>query len=249
MIAADLNHDGKIDLAGVGGPLGLVTLLNLAQPPPFTLVSSASFAISPAAPDSMVTAFGNNLTTTTASAGSSALPATLGGTSVTVAGIAAPLIYVSPSQINFEIPSGIATGVNNVIVAAPTGATLTAPITIQPVAPSIFIQNSSGLAVADLVRITNGVQTVTTVSGPISLAPDSVYLVLYGTGIRGANGNVTATIEGAQALVTYAGPQPDFPGLDQVNILLLRSLTGSGSVSIVLSASGIDSNTVYVSIQ
>jgi uncharacterized protein (TIGR03437 family) len=249
MIAADLNHDGTIDLAGVGGPLGLVTLLNLTKPPSFTLVSSASFAISPAAPDSMVTAFGKNLTTTTVSAGSSALPFTLGGTSVAVGGIAAPLLYVSPSQINFEVPPGIATGIGNVIITAPNNATLTAPMTIQPVAPSIFIQDASGIAVADLVSITNGIQTITTVPGPISLAPDSVYLVLYGTGIRGADGNVTATIDGTQASVAYAGPQPDFPGLDQVNILLPRSLAGGGLVSIVLSASGIESNTVHVAIQ
>lgn len=254
-VAADFNRDGRIDFAGLAAPLGVNVLLNMTPPPAFTLVSSATFAIGPAAPESLVTAFGKNLTTATASAPSSTLPLTLGGTSVTVGGAAAPLLYVSPSQINFEIPPGIPNGViptaitANVVITTPNGTTLSAPLTIQPVAPSIFIQDASGLALAGLVSITDGVQTITAVNGPISLAPDSVYLILYGTGLRGAAGNVTANIQGIDAPVSYAGAQPDFPGLDQVNIPLPKSIAGAGLVSIVVTAGGLESNTVQVSIQ
>ena len=91
---------------------------------------------------------------------------------------------------------------------------------------------------------------VTTVSAaPVSLAPNAVYLILYGTGIRGAGSDVSVTIQGTEAHVTYSGPQPDFPGLDQINVLLPKSLTGSGLVNIVLTASGLESNTVTLTIQ
>jgi uncharacterized protein (TIGR03437 family) len=238
-----------VDLAGFQAG-EVVVSLNISQPPPpFTVVSAASFTAGPAAPDSIVAAFGKNLTSATASAGSIPLPVTLGSTSITVAGTAAPLLYVSPSQINFEIPSGTSAGDANVVISAPGGATLTGTVTIQAVAPSLFTLNAAGLAAANVISVSNGVQTTSSVYASINVASGEVYLILYGTGIRGAAGAVRAYVQGMEVPVTFAGAQPDFPGLDQVNILLPPSLAGSGSVNIVLTASGIESNTVSVSIQ
>lgn len=58
------------------------------------------------APGSLVSVLGSNLSANTVSANTSAqsLPTTLGGTQVYVNGIAAPLLYVSPNQINIQIP-------------------------------------------------------------------------------------------------------------------------------------------------
>jgi uncharacterized protein (TIGR03437 family) len=81
----------------------------------------------------------------------------------------------------------------------------------------------------------------------VGTATEKVYLILYGTGIRNAN-SVTVKIQGLNAPIGYAGPQGDFPGLDQVNVLLPKALAGSGSVGIVLTADQIIANTVYVSI-
>jgi uncharacterized protein (TIGR03437 family) len=249
MAAADFNRDGRVDLAGFQAG-EVVVSLNISQPPPpFTVVSAASFTAGPAAPDSIVAAFGKNLTSATASAGSIPLPVTLGSTSITVAGTAAPLLYVSPSQINFEIPSGTSAGDANVVISAPGGATLTGTVTIQAVAPSLFTLNAAGLAAANVISVSNGVQTTSSVYASINVASGEVYLILYGTGIRGAAGAVRAYVQGMEVPVTFAGAQPDFPGLDQVNILLPPSLAGSGSVNIVLTAFGIESNTVSVSIQ
>ena len=54
---------------------------------------------------------------------------------------------------------------------------------------------------------------------------------------------------GANAQVLYAGPQGAFVGEDQVNVLIPRSLAGSGSVPVVLTAYGESSNAVNVTIQ
>jgi uncharacterized protein (TIGR03437 family) len=52
--------------------------------------------------------FGENLAASAQRAPGTPLPTRLGGTSVTVGGIAAPLFYVSPGQINFQVPNAIA---------------------------------------------------------------------------------------------------------------------------------------------
>ena len=70
--------------------------------------------------------------------------------------------------------------------------------------------------------------------------------MLFGTGTRSAGeGGVTVNVQGLNAVVTYAGPQRDFPGLDQVNVLLPLELTGSGEVNIVLAAV-VNANTVHI---
>jgi uncharacterized protein (TIGR03437 family) len=87
---------------------------------------------------------------------------------------------------------------------------------------------------------------------PISLGVDTpVYLILYGTGIRNRSSlsNVHVTINGIAAPVLYAGAQPTYAGLDQVNIALPLGLRGSGSCQIVLSADGIYANPVFIAVQ
>jgi uncharacterized protein (TIGR03437 family) len=86
---------------------------------------------------------------------------------------------------------------------------------------------------------------------PIDLSPpgDQVFLLLFGTGIRGFTSTVTATVGGETVPVLFAGEQPIFVGLDQVNIgPLPLSLIGRGEVDIVLTADSIQTNTVTVTI-
>ena len=91
------------------------------------------------------------------------------------------------------------------------------------------------------------------VAVPINLggADEQVYLVLFGTGLRYASSPaaVTAKVGGVDAPVTFAGPQSEFVGLDQVNILLPRSLAGRGEVEVRLSVDGQEANPVRVSIR
>jgi uncharacterized protein (TIGR03437 family) len=67
----------------------------------------------------------------------------------------------------------------------------------------------------------------------------SPYLVLYGTGIRGAAPtNVSVQIGNVAAPVQYAGPQGSYPGLDQVNALLPSSLQGRGQLVVTITVNG-----------
>jgi len=68
------------------------------------LVDAASFAPTGGHPGAIVTIFGTNLAAATATAQAYPLPRRLGGTTVTWSGIQAPLFYVSPTQINLQVP-------------------------------------------------------------------------------------------------------------------------------------------------
>jgi uncharacterized protein (TIGR03437 family) len=91
------------------------------------------------------------------------------------------------------------------------------------------------------------------VNTPIDLSdrPGASVVELYGTGIRGRNRleSVSATIGGVPAKVQFAGPQPQYPGLDQVNIELSPELRGRGEVDLILLVNGRPVNTVKLAVQ
>jgi uncharacterized protein (TIGR03437 family) len=92
------------------------------------------------------------------------------------------------------------------------------------------------------------------VARPIDLGPatDQVFLLLYGTGIRGRGTAPTnsVTIAGLGQQVSYSGPQGEFVGLDQVNVRLNRNLAGRGLVEIKLTQNfSLESNTIKVNIR
>jgi uncharacterized protein (TIGR03437 family) len=139
---------------------------------------------------------------------------------------------------------------------------------IATVAPGFFTANGDGTCVvsADLIRVNSVMQAQTAsfpfhcgqtqgscVADPIDLSgPDSFYLLLFGTGIRGRSSlsAVNATVGGVSVPVLYAGPQSEYPGLDQVNIgPLPASLTGRGQLTIAVKVDGKDAPPVTVAIR
>ncbi|MCI0363864.1 MAG: hypothetical protein L0219_08285, partial [Phycisphaerales bacterium] len=89
-------------------------------------VSAASFRGSPLAAEAIVSAFGASLATATQSATVSPLPTTLAGTTVNVRDGAgterlSPLFFVSPTQINYQIPAGTPTGGATITVTSGDG--------------------------------------------------------------------------------------------------------------------------------
>jgi uncharacterized protein (TIGR03437 family) len=218
------------------------------------------------AAESIVSVYGTDLAGGTATATTVPLPTSLDGNTVTVtdsAGVARPayLFYVSPLQVNFEIPAGTATGTATVTFQNQNGTVQSTTIQIGSISPGLFEQNSSGLAAALFLPVISGVQqswqaVYQVVAGnvvpfPISLGPstEQVFLEMYGTGIRDAK-SVTVTVGGLSVPVTYYGAAPGFAGEDQVNIgPLPQSLAGKGSVNILLTADGQAANTVNVTIQ
>jgi uncharacterized protein (TIGR03437 family) len=232
-------------------------------------VHSAAAPSSAVAPNSLASLYGANLASTTMQALTQPLPLTLGGVTLTVTDAAgvqriAPLVYVSPGQINFVIPDGTAPGTATFTVTNGSAQqTLTAAI--QSTAPTLFSMNGTGsgvaAALAVAVQVPSQVQSPVPVfqcdssgcvSVPINVGIDRpVYVSFYGTGIRNRSSlaNVTVTIQGTSVPVLYAGPASGYAGLDQVNVGLPLSLHGSGESNVVLTVDGQVSNTVTINVQ
>jgi uncharacterized protein (TIGR03437 family) len=228
---------------------------------------STSFTSGPAAPESLVSGFGENLAASAAAGDPGHLPTSLNGVSVTVtdssgtSGVA-PLYYVSAAQINYMIPAGLAPGLARVVVRNGDTVVSAGTTEIGAVAPSIFTANANGQGVAAanaVIAANGGAQQVKPVfacgagsCAAVPVAPGSpgapTILELYGTGIRGRAdlAAVTATVGGTNAPVLYAGPQSQYPGLDQVNLELPPGLTPGQTVDIVITVAGLRANVTYI---
>jgi uncharacterized protein (TIGR03437 family) len=178
-----------------------------------------------------------------------------------------PLFFVSPTQVNYQIPPGTATGIATVTIISGNDIVAAGTVQITTVAPGLFTADATGrgLAAAQVLRIkadnSQQYEPVTRfdaaqnkfVAVPIDFGPstDQVFLVLYATGLRyrSALAAVTARIGGVDAQVSYAGTQGSFVGLDQANLRLPRSLAGRGEVDVVLTVDGQTANTVRVNIK
>jgi uncharacterized protein (TIGR03437 family) len=238
-----------------------------------TSVSAADYGVT-VAPNSIVSLFAANIATQVSSATNpppAPLPTSLGGVSATItdsSGNATPisLIAVTPSQMNAVLPAGLQAGPAVVNLTTSSGARITGDAMLATAAPSLFSANETGRGTAAaqvVIGHADGSQTlipaIATCSSsgctpiPINLgsSTDQAYLVLFGTGIRGAGGAsaVTATVGNTACNATYAGPQNTYFGLDQVNVELPHSLAGSGTVNVVITAAGETANTVTVDIQ
>ncbi|MGI8741360.1 MAG: alkaline phosphatase family protein [Bryobacteraceae bacterium] len=217
------------------------------------------------APGAIASAYGSNLASAPATASVIPLPPALGGATVKVKDMlgnerAAGLFYVSPTQINFEMPPGTVNGVATVTIATAAGGTLTGTAQILSTSPGLYSANASGQGVAAALAVT--ATRDGNVSSPISLctailgcAPalidlsgGTVVLELYGTGLRGRSSlaNVTANIGPATGTVTYAGPQGTYAGLDQVNVQIPASLAGTGRQVLTVTVDGQTTNQVQV---
>ena len=219
-------------------------------------VSAASSENGPAAPGSVISAyslFGSSLAAATAAATSADWPTSLAGASVSVkdsAGTsrAATLQFVSPGQVNFRLPPDTATGFATATFNNGT-TSYNSNLNVVSCYPNLFI-DGAGLAKGYLVRVRGSQTTVEALGTAIDLGPatDQVFAVLYGSGL-GTVTSATATIGGVAATVAYAGTSGAYPGIDQYNILIPRSLAGKGSVAVVATASGRPSNSATITIQ
>ena len=230
----------------------------------FNAASFANDANKALTPDSIAAVFGAFITQNNQSYSGTTvpLPTTLGGVRVTIGNTAAGLFFVGPTQINLLVPSNLADGDVNIVVTNSDNSTRTGTFKIVRGAPGTFTAKSDGTGVAAAYTTENGLLfnpdfSSRDMSAGTTQAPNR--LVLFGTGIRNtpaANPNdgngvaeaVTVKIQGVPATVEYAGKQGQFEGLDQLNVIIPPELSGLGSLNIVVTANGRDSNVSTIKI-
>jgi uncharacterized protein (TIGR03437 family) len=120
-----------------------------------SVVSAGGFQAGPVAPGSIISLFGSNLAQRTTAA-SAPWPKILWGFSVFVNGVAAPLAYVSPTQINAQIPYETAPGQASLNVVAGDRVLRPIELTVQPIAPSLFVNGQNHVIAQNQDGASNG---------------------------------------------------------------------------------------------
>ncbi len=247
--------------ATTGVVTGVVSVPAGKQPavPKNGAVGGASFTIGmPLAVGSISTLFGQNLSSQTATAASLPLSASLGGTSVTINGIAAPLFYVSPTQINFFVPYELAGQTTATIAVSTSGGIVElsgVPIIAQ--APGIFeldsagdaaALHSNGTVVSSAAPASSGevVELFATGLGPVSNVPADGAAAPSGTL---ANDQIApaVTIGGVNAQVNFAGLAPGFVGLYQINVTVPSGLP-AGPAAVTISVGPLSGNSAILQV-
>jgi uncharacterized protein (TIGR03437 family) len=200
------------------------------------------------------------------------LPTALAGVTVKVTDSAsaerlAQLFFVSPQQINYLLPAGLAKGRATVTVLNGNEIAAAGTLQINDVSPGLFTANASGQGVPAAFAIqvkANGEQVFLPVAQfdtqqnrflPVPLevgaAGERLFLVLFGTGLRFRSGldKVTVKLGGVEAPIFFAGAQGQLDGLDQLNLEVPATLAGRGLVNVELSVDGQAANTVQIALK
>lgn len=227
-----------------------------------TIVNNASFrGDQPVAPGSWAAAFGTFAGVSATTATTFPLPKTLGGVTVKIDGVDAPLFDVRSNQITFLIPAAAAPGVRPVSITT-GGGTVNGNVRIIASAPGIFVKDTA-TPPRGAARNQDGV----TENSQAAPARRGEIISLFGTGpgpfnqtvrdgeIPGANPLITTRatpqvfIGGVQAEVQFSGLNPNAPGLWQLNAIIPDQAFITGRTAVRVFMDGVDSNEVTIFVQ
>jgi uncharacterized protein (TIGR03437 family) len=208
-------------------------------------VDAASFGAA-VAPGALISIFGVNLAPKNAAASQIPLPLSLAGVSVRFGNnVFAPLLFVSSTQINAQLPWEVASNGAATVIVNNNGVE-SAPRTVQVSSFSPAVFSSQGYAIAIHVDGTlvapktyaampgETLQLLTTGLGPVTPAP------VTGSNSLDVQRTTTTTpivsIGGAPARVTFSGLSPEFVGVYQVNFVVPFTVPDGDNVPLQIQA-------------
>jgi uncharacterized protein (TIGR03437 family) len=228
--------------------------------PAISGVTNAASFMTRISPGALASIFGTGFGTTAFQADDGFnWPTTAANVSVKVNGVAAPLDFISPGQINFQVPWATpTTGTVNVSVVMNGGSSNTASVAVGTAAPGLFYNQANGVAI---VQNTPSY----TLNDPSNPAPAGSTIVAYVTGtgpvspaakdgVPAPNSTLTnvtsaysAKVGTADATVSFAGLTPGYIGLAQMNIVVPPGLTpGVYPLSVTIDGQTSNSATIAV---
>ncbi len=235
-------------------------------PPRFTapgVVNAASYLAGPngepaaLTPGSLQSIFGSDLAGGTAAAQSLPLPLTLGNTTLRINGIAAPLLYISPGQINFQVPFELTGATAEMTIETPVGLSDAVTVAVRALHPGVFFNTATGVG-----AVLNADNT------PLDQNParpgEAIQIFVTGLGAvepAGRTGAAAAaephsltlstprvTIGGIDAEVGFSGLAPFYAGLYQVNATVPAALA-PGQYPLRIEIEGVPSNEVLIPVE
>ena len=211
------------------------------------LANGASF-LHNYAPGMALSVFGTGLAPAIQLDGVLPLPLTMQGVSATVNGVAAPLYYVSPTQINLQIP--YETGARTAVVGINNNGKLASfSFDTSVTAPGIFVQNGNLVPVASGKP---GGVLVLFMTGEGDVTP-----ALF-TGASPAAGTtvdklpqprlpVTVTVGGIAAAIQFEGIPTLLVGTTQINFVIPVNVP-PGVQPVVVTSNGVASPPAYITV-
>jgi uncharacterized protein (TIGR03437 family) len=227
------------------GPAGNMTIVGLQN----AFSYGSTFA-----PGMAMSVYGTSLANATSAAPARRfpLPLTLQGVSATVNGVSAPLYFVSPGQVNIQVP--YETGAGPAVVAINNAGQIAYyPFTVVPIAPGLYssaISNTTGQLVSSasggdlLLLFTTGEGDVTpslaTGATPSSTITDPMQL-------PHARQPIQVTVGGVTAQVLFAGIPSGVAGLTQIDFYVPASAP-LGSQQVVVTVGGVASQPITLNV-
>jgi uncharacterized protein (TIGR03437 family) len=228
------------------------------------VLNAASFALNnaPVAAGSLVSIFGSHMAIAGQQASVLPLQTTFNGANVTFNGIPAPLLYVSPTQINAQVPFGVDGATAQVQASTVDGFSNTITVNLASAAPGLISQTQNGTGagvITDAIAFTlvtpsnpiarGKVITIYAVGvGPVSFQPTSGAPAPFGPLAQSTN-PVTVSIGGVTVLPQFSGLTPGFVGLFQLNVTVPANAPTGSAVPVTVTASGAVSNVVTMAIR
>ncbi len=230
-------------------------------PPKIGAVVNAADYTEPVAPGGLVSIFGWDLSPVNQASSQIPLPTALGESCLTVNGVPTPVLFVSPQQINAQLPFEVEGNVT-LVLHTPGGVSDNYNLTILPTAPSVFQRAASGASapVPTIVRYGDG--RMVTPSNPIR--PED-HIVIYLTGMGRTNPAIDAGVPspadppattlvppdlhlaGVGLPVSYAGLAPGQVGVYQINAFVPWWVPHGDALPLVIDQ-GAASTTVMVKV-
>jgi len=249
-----VGSDGKVYIADTAN--SVIRVLTPSAGPAAGGASNNASGIARLSPGSIASIYGSNFGTTTAVGQlgflSNALPTSLNGVSVMVNGSPAPLYFISPGQINFQVPWSTTAGSSGtaaITVVVNGGASNPVQVPLQTAAPGLYVSDTSAIVQNQDYSLNDAghpaaagstIIAYLTGSGPVSPAvadgtptPNSPFTYI--------TASTSARIGSADATVAFAGLSPGFVGLVQFNIVVPAGLA-SGTYPLTVTIDGQTSN-------
>ena len=221
-------------------------------PPTVSSVVNAADLKPLLAPASLISVFGTNLSPTNIATQEIPLPTAIGQSCLMVNGSPIPMMFLSPTQINAQLPLNI-DGRVTMTLYTPGGTSDDYYLNLLPAAPAIFHNGTAGPMTGIPVVVKTGNQQLVTGSNPIHPGDE---LVIYATGLGATSPQVDAGLPGptsplatavlpptvrlgdSQLDVSYAGLAPGMVGVYQINARAPEKVTAGTDVPLSVTQAG-----------
>ena len=223
----------------------------LVAAPFITGAVSAADLTSPVAPGGLMAVLGTNLSGSNIATSEVPLPTVIGDSCLTVNGAPVHLLFVSPTQVNAQMPSQESGNVA-LVMHTPGGVSNTFFLTLASGAPAVFLTSLDGVDnVPAIVRWNNGL--VVTSTNPVHRGDIlTIYLTGLGAvsppvsdGSAGLTNPLSTTIinpdvqiGGVEAAVLFSGLVPGMPGAYVINVSVSGSTPEGLSVPLTITQNG-----------